>query len=74
MLALEVIVAAAVLIGIAFIAARPDVEGIDEPDTDHMDIGLPEDRLMRSDSQTMRLRRLARKSWHSTASAGTLST
>ena len=49
MLALEVIVAAAVLIGIAFIAARPDVDGIDDPDTDHVDIGLPEDRLLRSD-------------------------
>ena len=49
MLAIEVIVAAAVLVGVALIAARPDIEGIDDPEPDHADIGLPSDRLLRSD-------------------------
>ena len=49
MLAVEIIVAVAVLIGVAFIAARPDIGGLDDDDTDHADIGLPEGRLMRSD-------------------------
>jgi hypothetical protein len=48
-LAIEVIVAAAVLVGIALVASRPDIGGVDDPDTDHADIGLPTDRLLRSD-------------------------
>jgi len=48
-LAVEIVVAVLVLVGVAFIAARPDIEGIDDPDTDHADIGLPDGRLIRSD-------------------------
>jgi hypothetical protein len=47
-LALEVIVAAAVLVGVAWVVTR-DVPGLDEPDRDQPDIGLPAGRLLRSD-------------------------
>ena len=49
MLAVEIVVAVAVLIGIAFIVARPEIGGLDDEDTDHADIGLPNGRLLRSD-------------------------
>ena len=49
MLALEIVVAVAVLVGVAFVAARPDIGGLDDEDTDHGDIGLPEGRPLRSD-------------------------
>ena len=48
MLALEVIVAVCVLVGVAFIASH-DVAGLDDPDPDIGDLGLPTDRLLRSD-------------------------
>ena len=48
MLALEVLLGFAVLVGVAFVASR-DVAGLDDPETDHADIGLPTDRLLRSD-------------------------
>jgi len=47
-LAVEIVVAVAVLIGVAFIASRPDIGGIEDEDTDHADIGLPQGRLLRS--------------------------
>ena len=49
MLAVEIVVAVAVLISVAFIASRPEIGGIDDEDTDHADIGLPQGRLLRSD-------------------------
>lgn len=49
MLALEILVGVAVLLGVAFVASRPDVGGLDDEDTDHADIGLPDGRLLRSD-------------------------
>jgi len=48
-LALEILVGVAVLLGVAFVASRPDVGGLDDEDTDHADLGLPEGRLLRSD-------------------------
>src|SRR4051794_26661692 len=48
-LAIEVLVAAAVLVGVALIAARPEIGGVDDVETDHADIGLPEDRLLHAD-------------------------
>ena len=48
-LALEIVVGIAVLVGVAFIASRPGVGGLDDEDTDHADIGLPRERLLRSD-------------------------
>jgi hypothetical protein len=47
-LVVEIIVAVAVLVAVAFITSRPDIGGIDDPDTDHADIGLPDGRLLRS--------------------------
>jgi hypothetical protein len=47
-LVVEIVVAVAVLVAVAFIASRPDIGGIDDPDTDHPDIGLPDGRLLRS--------------------------
>ncbi|MDQ1697504.1 MAG: hypothetical protein QOJ03_2857 [Frankiaceae bacterium] len=44
----EVIVAAAVLVGVAFVVSR-DLAGLDDAGTDAKDIGLPADRPMRSD-------------------------
>ena len=49
MLALEIVVAVAVLVGVAFVASRADIGGLDDEDTDHADIGLPEGRPLRSD-------------------------
>ena len=49
MLAVEIVVAVVVLVGVAFIASRPDIGGIEDDDTDHADIGLPSGRLLRSD-------------------------
>jgi hypothetical protein len=37
-LVVEIVVAVAVLVAVAFIASRPDIGGIDDPDTDHPDI------------------------------------
>jgi len=48
-LALWILVGAAVLVGVAFVASRPDVGGLEDEDTDHADLGLPEGRLLRSD-------------------------
>jgi hypothetical protein len=48
LLALEVIVAVAVLVGVAFVASR-DVAGLDDPDGDVADTGIPTGRLLRSD-------------------------
>ena len=49
MLALEIVVGVAVLLGVAFVASRPDVVGLEDEDTDHADVGLPQGRLLRSD-------------------------
>jgi hypothetical protein len=48
-LALWILVGVAVLLGVAFVASRPDVAGLEDEDTDHADLGLPEGRLLRSD-------------------------
>ena len=48
MLALEVVAAVAVLLAVAFIATRERGLLDDEP-TDHPDIGLPDDRVLRSE-------------------------
>jgi hypothetical protein len=47
-LALEVIVGLAVLVGVALVASS-DIAGIDDPDADTADLGLPTDRPLRSD-------------------------
>ena len=49
MLALWILVGVAVLLGVAFVASRPDVGGLEDEDTDHADLGLPQGRLLRSD-------------------------
>ena len=60
MLVVEIVVAVAVLVGVAFVAARPDVGGLDDADTDHGDIGLPQGRPLRSDDiPHLRLRAVA---------------
>jgi len=64
-LAIEIIVAVAVLVAVAFIASRPDLGGLDEPDTDHADIGLPNGRLLRS-KDIARLRFRAVSGWRGT--------
>lgn len=46
---MEILVAVAVLVGVAFVAARPELGGLEDEDTDHADIGLPRGRLLRSD-------------------------
>jgi hypothetical protein len=48
-LAVEIIVGAAVLLGVAFLATRPDIGGLDDEEPDVADVGLPDDRLLRSD-------------------------
>jgi hypothetical protein len=48
-LAVEIIVGAAVLLGVAFLATRPDIGGLDDEEPDIADIGLPDGRLLRSD-------------------------
>ena len=48
MLYLEVVIAAAVLVGVALVASR-DVAGLEDADHDTGDIGLPTGRLLRSD-------------------------
>jgi hypothetical protein len=48
-LALEILVGVAVLLGVAFVASRPDIGGLDDEETDRADIGLPQGRLLRSD-------------------------
>jgi hypothetical protein len=65
-LAVEIIVAVGVLIGVAFVASRPDIGGLDDVDTDHEDIGLPTDRLLRS-TDVGRLRFRAVSGWRGTA-------
>jgi len=56
MLALEIIVAAAVLVGVAFLASR-DYAGLEDEPTDRADIGLPDDRPVRSqDVADLRIR------------------
>jgi hypothetical protein len=47
-LALEIAVAAAVLVGVAFLASR-GVAGLEDEPTDRADIGLPEGRPVHSD-------------------------
>jgi hypothetical protein len=55
-LAVEIVVAAAVLVCIAFLATRDDTVLDDEP-TDHADLGLPVDRPLASqDVPHLRLR------------------
>lgn len=49
MLALWILVGVAVLLGVAFVASRPEVGGLEDEDTDHADLGLPAGRLLRSD-------------------------
>jgi hypothetical protein len=48
-LALEILVGVAVLLGVAFVASRPEIGGLEDEDTDHADVGLPHGRLLRSD-------------------------
>jgi len=48
-LAVEILVAAAVLVGVAFLAARPDIGGLEDAETDLADIGLPDNRVLRGD-------------------------
>lgn len=64
-LALEVVVAVAVLVAVAFIASRPDIGGLDDPENDHADIGLPEGRLLRS-NDIPQLRFRAVSGWRGT--------
>ena len=60
MLALEIVVAVVVLLGVAFIASRPDIGGLEDEDTDHADIGLPAGRPLRSDDiRNLRFRAVA---------------
>jgi hypothetical protein len=47
-LVVEILIGVAVLVGVALIASR-DVAGLDDPEHDVADIGLPDDRLLRSD-------------------------
>ena len=47
-LALEVLVGVAILAGVALVVSR-DLSGVDDPVEDGLDIGLPSDRLLRSD-------------------------
>src|SRR3954471_6040963 len=47
-LVLEIIVAVAVLVGVAVLASR-DMGGLEDEPTDHVDLGLPTERPMRSD-------------------------
>ena len=59
MLAVEIIVAALVLVGVAFLATR-DVTTLDDEPTDHADLGLPLDRPLRSqDLGHLRLRTIS---------------
>jgi hypothetical protein len=44
----EIVFAVLVLLGVAYVASR-DVTALDDAPTDRADIGLPEDRLLRSD-------------------------
>ena len=48
-LALEIVVGVAVLVGVAFVASQPGLGGLEDEDPDHGDIGLPQGRLLRSD-------------------------
>jgi DivIVA domain-containing protein len=58
-LVLEIIVAAAVLVGVAVLASR-DMGGLEDDPTDHGDLGLPEGRPVRSDDiARVRLRAVA---------------
>jgi hypothetical protein len=47
-LLVEIVLAVLVLLGVALVASR-DVTGLDDAPADRADIGLPEDRLLRSD-------------------------
>ena len=47
-LVVEILVGVAVLVGVALVASR-DVAGLDDPDHDYADVGLPDGRLLRSD-------------------------
>ena len=48
-LVVEIFVGVAVLLGVAFLAARPDIGGLEDAEPDTADIGLPDDRPLRSD-------------------------
>lgn len=65
MLVVEILVAVAVLVAVAFIASRPDIGGLDDVDTDHPDIGLPDGRLLRS-NDIAQLRFRAVNGWRGT--------
>ena len=65
MLALEILVGVAVLLGVAFVASRPELGGLEDEDTDHADIGVPQDRLLRSDD-IRRLRFRVVSGWRGT--------
>ena len=47
-LVVEILIGVAVLVGVALVASR-DVAGLDDAEQDVADIGLPDDRLVRSD-------------------------
>ena len=47
-LVVEILIGVAVLVGVALVASR-DVAGLDDPEHDFADIGLPEGRLLRSE-------------------------
>lgn len=47
-LVVEILIGVAVLVGVALVASR-DVAGLEDVEQDVADIGLPEDRLLRSD-------------------------
>jgi hypothetical protein len=44
----EILIGVAVLVGVALVASR-DIGGLDDAEHDIADIGLPDDRLLRSD-------------------------
>ena len=48
MLVIEVLLAVAVLVGVAFVVSR-DVAGLDDESPDHADLGLPTDRPLTAD-------------------------
>jgi hypothetical protein len=64
-LVVEILVAVGVLVAVALIASRPDVGGLDDADTDHADIGLPDGRLLRS-NDIAQLRFRAVSGWRGT--------
>jgi hypothetical protein len=47
-LVVEILIGVAVLVGVALVASR-DISGLDDAEQDVADIGLPDDRLLRSE-------------------------